>query len=169
MKKLLLAMLICLPLKSFAQWSGTVGIFNYEFDADGASVDAENGIFLGGLYQTKLQFGNVRTGVIYTQRKSSIGTVDFNTKYIDVPALYMHSLNQTVTLLGGPVLAFNLEDDDLDLETFFFALRFGANFVLDSLNSIDAFYEMNLTTVGEDATGGDVDGSGIGVAYVRKF
>jgi Outer membrane protein beta-barrel domain len=117
--------------------------------------------FEGGLQVAFELIPNLRfrTGAMYNQRQfdykiPSVGTLQFNYAYLDIPVGVQYGFNEMVSVFGGMIVGVKASDStktptsvgalDVDMKTLYPLLNAGVNLLFDDMIGFDFFLERGV-------------------------
>ena len=186
MKKLftILTVLTLTTTISFAQaqFGATAGLNMANVSGDDMDADMKIGMHVGVSASFELSDAmTLKTGALYSMKgmQDSEGgeTVKFNLSYIEIPANLSFAVSDQMFLMAGPYIGLLMSakvmwdgDEVLDLKDDIRAMdlgiNIGAGFAVTEVISINAGYQMGLTSLDDE---GDGDGKNanihIGMTY----
>lgn len=144
---------------------------------NGYSNSGEFGFRLGGVASFPLTDGlKFRTGLIYSQRhfdlKNSSPDIKIvhNFDYIDIPVLVQFNFNDTIGIFGGIIAAVNVNHnvstsgvsgtyDVTGTKGLLPIIQLGVNATFDNMYGVEAYYEMGLGDIYDNAKNYSVFGA----------
>ena len=152
---------------------------------DDAEGDMKMGMHVGVSASFELSDAmTLKTGALYSMKgmqESLDGeTLKFNLDYIEIPVNLSFAVSDQMSLMAGPYIGllmgakvmydgdelFDLKDDMRAMD---FGINIGAGFAVTEVISINAGYQMGLTSLDEDGEQGDGDAKNsnihIGMTY----
>ena len=166
-----------------AQFGATAGLnmVNISGDDD-VDADMKIGMHVGVSASFELSDAmTLKTGALYSMKGAQMDfggeTLKFNLSYIEIPANLSFAVSDQMSLMAGPYIGLLMgatmtmdgESEDLeDMAGMDFGINIGAGFAVTEVISINAGYQMGLTSLDEDGDG-DAKNSNIHIGMTYSF
>ena len=165
-----------------AQFGATAGLNMSNVSGDDMDVDMKMGMHVGVSASFELSdVMTLKTGALYSIKGAQTDFGDeilkFNLSYIEIPANLSFAVSDQMSLMAGPyfgllmgaTMTIDGESEDLDdVAGMDFGINIGAGFSVSETISINAGYQMGLTSIDEDGDG-DAKNSNIHIGMTYSF
>jgi opacity protein-like surface antigen len=166
-----------------AQFAATGGLNMANVSGeDDLDADMKIGIHVGVSASFELSDAmTLKTGALYSMKGAQLDmggeTIKFNLSYIEIPANFSFAVSDQMSLMAGPyigllmdaTMTYDGESEDLeDMAGMDFGINIGAGFAVTEVISINAGYQMGLTSLDEDGDG-DAKNTNIHIGMTYSF
>jgi len=171
-----------------AQFGATAGLNMSNVVGDGESLGMKMGMHVGVSASFELSDAmTLKTGALYSMKGAQMDlegeTLKFNLSYIEIPANLSFAVSDQMSLMAGPYVGILmganmklevdgttiLEQDGTDgMAAMDIGINLGAGFAVTDAISINAGYQMGLTSLDEEGDG-DAKNSNIHIGMTYSF
>ena len=186
MKKIftiLCAGILTLGVSAQTQFGATAGLNMANISGDDMDGDMKIGMHVGVSASFELSDAmTLKTGALYSikgmQNSEGGETAKFNLSYIEIPANLSFAVSDQMSLMAGPYIGLlmgakvtfdgNSMDFKDEIAGIDFGINLGTSFAVTEVISINAGYQMGLTSLDEDGEG-DAKNSNIHIGMTYSF